>query len=1086
MVNRELIKINIEKYNPLSEEYINYWKSLKRKCIEGLWIGNDYIPAPIFFYRNFWNIKLNKANSKSKSLGNPHVRDLEWERAWIYMEARGFSGFINDDEYHCDYKILFNQTEDPNYIDKRKFLNPEEYLKRNYTKPLGKPLYKNEAKNVLDLEARDTGKSYWVAMLSAMNFLFDGALDYDEYLQALSINKPMSSETMIGAIDAFYSGQTCNKLVLGLDNLEGSMTFQDKFYPSPLWKYYDGSLQPSKFIIAKKDVKIKNNWITKGSKSIVHHRTFYDNELAGNGTRPSFTVLDEVGFMDNLTLALGHLKDCTCDSGVKFGTIWLCVCAGTKIWTANGNLINIEDLNKKDGIIGWDENTKNVSPTYIENMFPPSIKECFRITTNMGRILECSYDHPILWSKENFGSKPRIKGSRTKRDFIKKTTFKETKDIKVDDQIAIADTVDIFTNKTMWEPRLVGMLIGDGCYAFNKTPILSNCDLGINNYIDERYDVKVEKSYITKDGRLYRESRIRGICNNLRELGIYGQTKLKKTLPLNIHSYSKETICELIAGLYDTDGCVCIVKNTLKASVTLSSMSRNLMEEVRLLLQKLGIHGIISECLPNPKNKLDKNSYYKLSIGDKRSLLNFANNINLLVNYKQENLNRIKEIYKDKPFRKSKSIEGIRFERVVKIENIGNQVVYNLTAGVHNTYLANGIITHNTGTGGDSRGKGTEEIKRVFHNPEDYDCVTREDIYENKGRKCFFIPKFLAYNDDYRDSNGFTLIDKALKKWEADYTKAKGSNDDETLNSFLQNSPAKPSHALLSLDGNNYPTVQISEHLGEIETLKVNKALLGTIGNLEFRNDDSLEFIPNDKLKPVDYPVNKYHKKGGIIIYEEPTEDKPKGKYIAGCDPIGGEGPKQDIQSDSVFSIIIYKRCTENDLDGDKIVAEYTGREDTFNDTFEHARKLLLYYNAFCLYENNCPNFKSYLENKNQLYLLCKTPKSLSNIAVGKETSTYGIRMTKQIAEISSGYAKDKLLGKAPNGKFNLQNIYSIGLLKEFLASSEGVNTDREVAYKLVCILLLQLERVKVEETKKQSYDSFFFNKEGERRRFFV
>lgn len=715
MVNRELIKINIEKYNPLSEEYITYWKSLKRKCIEGLWIGNNYIPASIFFYRNFWNIKLNKANSKSKSLGNPHVRDLEWERAWLYMEARGFSGFKDDDEYHCDYKILANQLDNSIIcLDKRKFLAPEDYLKRTFSKPLGKPLYKNEAKNVLDLEARDTGKSYWVASLSASNFLFDGALDYDEYLQALSIGKPMSSETLIGAIDAFYSGQTCNKLVLGLDNLEGSMTFQDKFYPSPLWKYYDGSLQPSKFIIAKKDVKIKNNWVTKGSKSIVHHRTFYDNELAGNGTRPAFSVLDEVGFMDNLTLALGHLKDCTSDSGVKFGTIYM------------------------------------------------------------------------------------------------------------------------------------------------------------------------------------------------------------------------------------------------------------------------------------------------------------------------------------------------------------------------------------TGTGGDSRGKGTEEIKKVFHNPEDYDCVTREDIYENKGRKCFFIPKFLAYGEDYRDENGFTILDKAQKKWEADFTKAKLSNDDHTLNSFLQNSPAKPSHALLTLEGNIYPTVQITEHLGEVETLKTNKTLLGTIGNLEFGSDESrIEFIPNERLKPVDYPVNKYLKKGGIIIYEHPTENKPKGKYIAGCDPIGAEGKISEIQSDSVFSIIIYKRCTDEDLDGDKIVAEYTGREDTFNDTFEHARKLLMYYNAICLYENNFSNFKSYLENKNQLYLLCKTPKSLSNIAVGKESNTYGVRMTKQIAEISTGYARDLLIKKGPNGKLNLQNIYSIGLLKEFLAAGEDINTDREVAYRLVCILLLQLERVKTEETKKQTYDGFFFNKDGTRNKFF-
>lgn len=701
MVNRELIKINIEKYSPLSEEYIHYWKDLKRKCIEGLWIGNDYIPASIFFYRNFWNIKLNKDNSKSKSIGNPHVRDIEWERAWLFMEARGFSGFIDDDEYHCDYKVLANQVENPDFVDKRKFLNPEDYLKRSFPKPLGKPLYRNESKNVLDLECRDSGKSYWVASLAGSNFIFDGALDYDEYLEALRINKPMSSETMIGAIDAFYSGQTCNKLILGLDNLEGSMLFQDKFYPSPLWKYYDGSLQPSKFIIAKKDVKIKNNWVTKGSKSILHHRTFYDNELAGNGTRPSFTVLDEVGFMDNLTSALSHLKDCTSDGGFKFGTIYM------------------------------------------------------------------------------------------------------------------------------------------------------------------------------------------------------------------------------------------------------------------------------------------------------------------------------------------------------------------------------------TGTGGDSKGKGTEEIKKVFNNPEEYDCVTREDIYENRGRRAFFIPKYLAYGADFRDSNGVTLKDKASKKWEEDYEKAKNSADSKKLDEFLQNSPATPSHALLSLTGNRYPTAQLSDHLTNLETLRSNKLLTGIMGDLIYEKDGTeLKFKVNSDLRNCDYPIIKGNKKGGITIYEHPV-NPVKGKYIAGCDPTASDGDANQIQSDSVLSCIIYKRSTVEDPSGDIIVAEYTGREDDLRSTNENVRKLLLYYNALCLYENNFPNLKEYLENKNHLFLLAKTPKLLTNSASSKAGITYGVRINKTLHAELETYVRDWLLDTSSNGKPNFQNIYSIGLIKELLAAGEGVNTDREVALKLVILLKLQFEKVQIEENKKDQKFNF-------------
>jgi len=35
----------------------------------------------------------------------------------------------------------------------------------------------------------------------------------------------------------------------------------------------------------------------------------------------------------------------------------------------------------------------------------------------------------------------------------------------------------------MWEPRLIGWLVGDGSYGFNKTPILSNCEGKINSYL---------------------------------------------------------------------------------------------------------------------------------------------------------------------------------------------------------------------------------------------------------------------------------------------------------------------------------------------------------------------------------------------------------------------------------------------------------------------------------------------------------------------------------------------------------------------------------------------------------------------------
>lgn len=77
------------------------------------------------------------------------------------------------------------------------------------------------------------------------------------------------------------------------------------------------------------------------------------------------------------------------------GTDGMCVCAGTKVYTAKGKIVNIEDLKKEDGIIGWSEETKQIAPQTIHDFIEPRQKECVRIELENGITLDCSYDHPI-------------------------------------------------------------------------------------------------------------------------------------------------------------------------------------------------------------------------------------------------------------------------------------------------------------------------------------------------------------------------------------------------------------------------------------------------------------------------------------------------------------------------------------------------------------------------------------------------------------------------------------------------------------------------------------------------------------------
>lgn len=359
-----------------------------------------------------------------------------------------------------------------------------------------------------------------------------------------------------------------------------------------------------------------------------------------------------------------------------------CVCAGTMVWNNHGELVPIEKLRKKDGIIGY--NGEGYSKETITYWQPPTKKRCVLLTTNTGRQLRCSYDHPILYRERKGGM------------YGRKMFFREASKLKPGNQIAVLEEFPIFGSKRMWEPRLVGWLIGDGTYGFDNTPCLACCDKEIYSYIKSNFDYSHSCTpRLTNDNRFYQELRIKGITENLRELGIYGQTKNAKRLPKNFHSYDKFSMSEVIGGFFDTDGHVSY-DGKRTGSICLSSCVFELLDEVRLALQKFGIHcTIVSKVQKSGYGKIG-NICYVLTISDKRSVERFYSNISFRVLYKQKKLVELVSLYNGHKCKIPKETKGLRFEHIVSIEDIGWKPVFNLTAGSTHTYIANGIVTHNT------------------------------------------------------------------------------------------------------------------------------------------------------------------------------------------------------------------------------------------------------------------------------------------------------------------------------------------------------------------------------------------------------
>lgn len=388
-------------------------------------------------------------------------------------------------------------------------------------------------------------------------------------------------------------------------------------------------------------------------------------------------------------------------TGATIGT-WIapgigCVCAGTKVYTKNGQIKNIEELVKEDGIIGWSGN--KAVPENIINFQDTAIKPCVEIITKRGHSIKCSTDHPIVWStSDNYGEVCKAERG-DKRVRFKKWEWKEAGNIKIGEQIAVIKEIPLFGNKSMWEPRLVGMLIGDGNYSNKRVPRYWSLDQELQQYVESKGAV-CDEIRISSENKEFKGYSIKDIFNNLKELGIKGQTGVSKTLPFNFWMYDKESIAELIGGLYDTDGCVNVGKDRI--TVKISQVSENIITSLRDILIRFGIHGSITKTKPITrmyKNRIiATKEHFVLNIKDKESLLTFHKNFKFLIKYKQDKLNLIPEFYKN---RKSKynSSSGVIFDSVAQINDIGHQTIYNLEVDNSHTYIANNIVTHNTAIG---------------------------------------------------------------------------------------------------------------------------------------------------------------------------------------------------------------------------------------------------------------------------------------------------------------------------------------------------------------------------------------------------
>jgi hypothetical protein len=384
------------------------------------------------------------------------------------------------------------------------------------------------------------------------------------------------------------------------------------------------------------------------------------------------------------------------------------------------------------------------------------------------------------------------------------------------------------------------------------------------------------------------------------------------------------------------------------------------------------------------------------------------------------------------------------------------------------------------GTGG----KDAEDwlgFNEIFNNPKPYNFMAFENTWDEElvGTKCsFFFP-------DYQNKPGCIdkqgNSDKAAAKAEEQKKREhiiKTSKDTSDIKQHITEYPWNPREAFSLSLGNIFPVPELTTHLNKLNA-STDGNIEGTHGTLVLEENNTVRFEPDltRTMKPADFPVSNGKSEGCLTIWEHPQAFDgviPHGLYVAGTDPYDQD---KAPNSPSLGSTFIYK--TFNTFGGtyDIIVAEYTGRPGTAQEHHETVRRLLMYYNAKDLYENEKNTLKMHFEHKNSLHYLVDTPNMLKATANSTVNRGKGTHMTPAIKEELEIYLRDWLVEERGDGKLNLHFIYSKSLLKELIAYNKDGNFDRVIALLLTNMNRLAHLRIKIKEAKKKEIDPFFKTK---------
>ena len=380
-----------------------------------------------------------------------------------------------------------------------------------------------------------------------------------------------------------------------------------------------------------------------------------------------------------------------------------CLVGDERIVLGNGSIVKMQDIGKEHlqninvSILTGEGGKKRDLATVFHFYKNQPVME---VITESGKSIKGTYNHPLLCLRNN--------GKGILRE------WKRLDKIKIGDKLAVVTSIPCTITKEIktgfkpvqrkYGPKFKGKLpkycdenlaafmgyaLGDGWVDKYEVGFL--VAEGEIDILDKLLDMsealfsirpsakkRLIKPSLLGERMINRKQALTyASVNSMDIAGNMGFIKAKRVPDIILRSGNK-VVASFLRWLYEADGCA-FDKGRGRRSVSLKSRNKELLRDVQILLLRFAIH---SRIVGNES----------LMIRRGKSILKFAKHIGFVSEKKRTKIAQLAKSAKE--FGRFKSQ---RSERVVKIIKHAPEDVYDIEVPKTHRFIANGIISHNTG-----------------------------------------------------------------------------------------------------------------------------------------------------------------------------------------------------------------------------------------------------------------------------------------------------------------------------------------------------------------------------------------------------